>query len=108
MVGTTVWLGARRTLLLPAAWRPGPPLPPAAMMLCIRFQLRNAATDTTAEPIKTAVLVEKAYAELQLKNIQHQVGGVRVRQHVNPLKASLIVMHKTAVGNSSNLFFCML
>ncbi|KAH8935909.1 hypothetical protein BDL97_17G055300 [Sphagnum fallax] len=73
MVGTTVWLGARRTLLLPAAWRPGPPLPPAAMMLCTRFQLRNAATDTTSELIKTAVLVEKAYAELQLKNIQHQV-----------------------------------
>ncbi|KAH9535444.1 hypothetical protein CY35_17G053600 [Sphagnum magellanicum] len=91
MVGTTVWLGARRTLLLPAAWRPGRPLPPAAMMLCTRFQLRNGATDTTAELINTAVLVEKAYAELQLKSIQHQVGGVRVRQHVNPLKASLIV-----------------
>jgi hypothetical protein len=78
MVGTTVWLGARRTLLLPAAWRPGPPLPPAAMMLCTRFQLRNAATDTTSELIKTAVLVEKAYAELQLKNIQHQVPIVAV------------------------------
>jgi len=108
MVGTTVWLGARRTLLLPAAWRPGRPLPPAAMMLCTRFQLRNGATDTTAELINTAVLVEKAYAELQLKSIQHQVGGVRVRQHVNPLKASLIVMHKTAAGSSSSLFFCML
>lgn len=78
MVGTTVWLGARRTLLLPAAWRPGPPLPPAAMMLCTRFQLRNAATDTTSELIKTAVLVEKAYEELQLKNIQHQVPIVAV------------------------------
>lgn len=78
MVGTTVWLGARRTLLLPAAWRPGPPLPPAAMMLCTRFQLRNGATDTTAELIKTAVLVEKAYAELQLKNIQHQVPIVAI------------------------------
>lgn len=78
MVGTTVWLGARRTLLLPAAWRPGRPLAPAAMMLCTRFQLRNGATHTTAELINTAVLVEKAYAELQLKNIQHQVPIVAV------------------------------
>ncbi|XP_024402237.1 uncharacterized protein [Physcomitrium patens] len=40
--------------------------------------------------VDAAKLVAKEYAELELDSIENQVGlGVRVRQHVNPFKASL-------------------
>lgn len=35
-------------------------------------------------------LLREVFAELELPAIQEMVGGVRVRQHVNPLKASLV------------------
>ncbi|CAM6114079.1 unnamed protein product [Calypogeia fissa] len=35
-------------------------------------------------------LMREVFAELELPAIQEMVGGVRVRQHVNPLKASLV------------------
>lgn len=41
--------------------------------------------------LPTSHLVEQEFAELNLKQISEQVGGViRTRQHVNPLKASLM------------------
>ncbi|GBG84468.1 hypothetical protein CBR_g38752 [Chara braunii] len=41
--------------------------------------------------VKTNVCIEDPFEELNLRGIQRQVGGIRVRQHVNPLKASLQV-----------------
>lgn len=72
----TAWLGsaARRSLL--------PSLPVHQFAAPTRWV--QCCADVHAKK-----LVDQEYAELALNSITHQVGGVRVRQHVNPFKASL-------------------
>lgn len=57
------------------------------------FTPRCVCCTTEAHNVRlpTSHLVEQEYGELNLKHISDQVGGVRTRQHVNPLKASLMV-----------------
>lgn len=64
----------------------------------LRYRYRLPATHCTCctlvtqnHPVPTSHLVEQEFAELNLKHISEQVGGTRTRQHVNPLKASLMV-----------------
>jgi len=46
-------------------------------------------------------LVDMEYAELNLKENVGEFGGVRTRQHVNPLKASLMTFH----GSQCYIYF---
>eukprot|EP00249_Psilotum_nudum_P009927 c22237_g1_i1 orf=1220-1969(-) len=45
---------------------------------------------TTDKTVSSRVLIAREFDELNLEQISGQVGGVRIRQHVNPLKASLM------------------
>lgn len=65
---------------------------PAILPRITPFTRRCVCCTSVAESVRlpTSHLVEQEFAELNLKHISDQVGGVRTRQHVNPLKASLM------------------
>ncbi|MCO5597622.1 hypothetical protein L7F22_051703 [Adiantum nelumboides] len=55
---------------------------------------RHCTTSTLVahkQPLPTNHLVEQEFAELNLKSSSAQAGKVRLRQHVNPLKAELMI-----------------
>ncbi|KAL2635870.1 hypothetical protein R1flu_007349 [Riccia fluitans] len=55
----------------------------------------SKATASSSKHLISSRQIELTFAELQLKPIQEQVGGCRIRQHVNPLKASLMAPVKS-------------
>ncbi|BBN04841.1 tRNA (guanine-N7-)-methyltransferase [Marchantia polymorpha subsp. ruderalis] len=73
---------------------------------CIHTEPANANTNANVKApaggggggskhLISAKQIELTFAELELKPVQEQVGGCRIRQHVNPLKASLMAPVKT-------------
>lgn len=67
----------------------------AAAVRCCCVHSASTPTSTTTTIVKkgekqSPKLLMEVFAELELPAIQEMVGGVRVRQHVNPLKASLV------------------
>ncbi|KAL3683944.1 hypothetical protein R1sor_001966 [Riccia sorocarpa] len=50
----------------------------------------SASTGSSSKHLISSKQIELTFAELGLKPIQEQVGGCRIRQHVNPLKAALV------------------
>eukprot|EP00850_Spirogloea_muscicola_P008054 SM000042S15321 [mRNA] locus=s42:289108:291954:+ [translate_table: standard] len=76
-----------------------PPVPAACSQAALRTGCghrgggggpRQLPIKPLLKPEKRTVPIEQPFSELGLKDIQEQVGGCRVRQHVNPLKASLM------------------
>eukprot|EP01018_Ginkgo_biloba_P007781 Gb_18432 [translate_table: standard] len=62
---------------------------------------QNGTVRVKGNKPRSSKLVDLEYAELNLKEKVGEVGAVRVRQHVNPLKASLMVF------NLYILMFCV-
>eukprot|EP00850_Spirogloea_muscicola_P002195 SM000008S22284 [mRNA] locus=s8:827771:830537:- [translate_table: standard] len=93
--------GGQREAAGPSEQQEGqqPPLPAACSHAALRTSVgqragggspRQLPFKPLLKPEKRTVPIEQPFSELGLKDIQEQVGGCRVRQHVNPLKASLM------------------
>eukprot|EP00850_Spirogloea_muscicola_P007603 SM000039S14433 [mRNA] locus=s39:170257:173080:+ [translate_table: standard] len=99
--GRTPPEGGQREAAGPSEQQEGqqPPLPAACSHAALRTSggqraggggPRQLPFKPLLKPEKCTVPIEQPFSELGLKDIQEQVGGCRVRQHVNPLKASLM------------------
>lgn len=68
---------------------PSLPLSRGPITRCVCTLVAHNLPQVTEGP--TSHLVEQEFAELNITHVSGQVGGIRTRQHVNPLKAHLMV-----------------